>query len=195
MHYHAEVWIKDIKNVEKQIDDIMSQYSENNEDAENAFCDWWQIGGRWTGTHDGYNPVDDPQNWKACQVCAGTGFRNDDVGKQAREKDPSYTCNGCGMFDTASGQWKHGELGAGITLKWPTEFATHPRDIIAVPKMEDDLGCYTLIVDDLIISQVFHVEEWNGNDFVATDFDGRVKSKLNKLGITNGFLVTVDYHD
>jgi len=30
-----------------------------------------------------------------CQICEGTGIRNDELGKQQRAKDPSYTCNGC----------------------------------------------------------------------------------------------------
>jgi DnaJ-class molecular chaperone len=30
-----------------------------------------------------------------CKICEGTGIRNDELGKQERAKDPSYTCNGC----------------------------------------------------------------------------------------------------
>ena len=30
-----------------------------------------------------------------CDICYGTGRRNDDIGVSARNADPNYTCNGC----------------------------------------------------------------------------------------------------
>ena len=30
-----------------------------------------------------------------CDICYGTGRRNDDIGVSARNADPDYTCNGC----------------------------------------------------------------------------------------------------
>jgi len=30
-----------------------------------------------------------------CNLCYGTGRRNDDIGVSARNADPNYTCNGC----------------------------------------------------------------------------------------------------
>jgi len=30
-----------------------------------------------------------------CDKCKGIGERRDEIGKQARKKDPSYSCNGC----------------------------------------------------------------------------------------------------
>ena len=30
-----------------------------------------------------------------CNVCEGTGFREDEIGREAREKDEEYKCNGC----------------------------------------------------------------------------------------------------
>ena len=30
-----------------------------------------------------------------CDLCDGTGRRNDDIGVSARNADPDYTCNGC----------------------------------------------------------------------------------------------------
>lgn len=193
MHYHAEVYLKDLEDVESQIDDILYPYNEQIETEEysegevskeeltrfvehyaneypedsdlsldelyekygdewnggswrktdgvweefstynkESFYDWYEIGGRWTGSHDNFNPEDDPENLE------------------------------------------NGEL------KWPTEWARHDGDIIAVKDISDDLDCYTLVVGD----EVFH----------ETDFDGNVKKKLSELGITEGYLVTVDYH-
>ena len=58
--------------------------------------DWFEIGGRWTGTYSGYDPEKDPRNQEMCDICHGTGKRNDELGKKARKEDPTYTCNGCG---------------------------------------------------------------------------------------------------
>ena len=30
-----------------------------------------------------------------CKICDGTGVREDEIGKKAREKDKEYKCNGC----------------------------------------------------------------------------------------------------
>ena len=72
--------------------------------------DWWQVGGRWNGfLNPEYKPENDPQNFEDCFVCKGSGLRNDELGRQQREKDPTYKCNGCN--------------GAGRRLKWPTAWA------------------------------------------------------------------------
>lgn len=58
--------------------------------------DWWTIGGRWTGyLKPDYDPTKDPRNLATCWLCQGTGKRNDALGREARQKDPTYTCNGC----------------------------------------------------------------------------------------------------
>jgi hypothetical protein len=79
--------------------------------------DWFQIGGRWTGTlSDGqYDPRDDPDNTELCSVCGGTGLRVDIIGLKARAEDPEYCCNGCD--------------GEGHALKWPTDWSDHAGDI------------------------------------------------------------------
>ena len=187
MHYHAEIYLKELKNVEEQIERILHPYNEHleieyNEEYEywrnpNSFWDWYQIGGRWTGVHTNYNPEEDERNIKKCDYCNGTGFRNDKIGKEIREKDPSFMCNSC--------------KGKGKRVKWPTQWALYGGDIISVDNVKSDLSCYTLIIND----KVFHTEDWDGNKWGKTDFNGNVKDKLKELGIKDGFLVTVDYHN
>ncbi len=77
--------------------------------------DWWQIGGRWSGALDGYNPNKDPDNLEVCHTCGGTGKRDDKLGRKQREKHVDYTCNRCD--------------GTGKRVKWPTEWAHHDGDI------------------------------------------------------------------
>lgn len=59
--------------------------------------DWWVIGGRWNGALEpAYDPEANPGNYETCTICAGTGKRNDALGKKTRQENPTYTCNGCG---------------------------------------------------------------------------------------------------
>lgn len=202
-HYHSEVWIPEILDVESQIMEIMNPYNEalaieQDEFEEshwynpNGWWDWFQIGGRWTGAHTpDYHPEEDEQNYENCMVCGGGGFRRDKFGEEERLKTPSYTCNGCGHYDDTLKIWTHGKFGKGKQCKWPTQWAKHSGDIIPVSEINDKLDCYTLIVGD----NVYQTEIWEGGDFKKTDFDGNVKNMLDKLNITTGFLVTVDYHN
>jgi len=155
-----------------------------------ALWDWYVIGGRWTGSHDGYDPTEDRQNYKTCFLCGGTGFRNDALGRKAREEDPSYTCNGCGTYNREIKKWEHGKFGAG--LKLCGEFKPHAEDVASVDNVKPDLTCYTLIVK----GQVFETRKWNDKKkkWENTDFDGNVKKKLEELKIKTGYLVTVDCH-
>lgn len=79
MHYHAEVWIpKEVEDIEAAVEAVMNPHREGDqchvcenqppceEDVEcptdPGFFDWYQIGARWSGSHDGYDPVADPIN-------------------------------------------------------------------------------------------------------------------------------------
>lgn len=194
MHYHAEIWVQDNIDIDAKVESIMAPHEANYNDETmitTGFWDWHQIGGRWSGAHDPtYDPETDPANVHECNQCHGTGFRNDEVGRAARAKIPSYTCNACGKFDSDEKLWRHGPHGPGKLIKWATNWARFPGDITAIADLPTDLDCYTLIVND----QVFHREEWINKEFLDTDFNGAVLPKLHELGITTGYLVTVDYH-
>ena len=173
---------------------IRRVYDEKTETS-SGFWDWYQIGGRWSGAHGTYNPEDDPENIEICTICHGSGFRIDPIGQDARDKDPSYTCNGCGEYDGNKGGWTHSKYGAGMKLKWATEWKENPGDITPVKDIPEDMDCYTLIIGHPFNeAMVYHREEWNGESFKKTEFDGNVKKQLEKLGIKSGYLVTVDYH-
>jgi hypothetical protein len=188
MHYHAEIWVPSTNNLEAQIDFIMEPHKED--ESEKGFWDWYQIGGRFTGSHDStYDPTTDPANLETCGWCDGTGFRNDDLGRSERAKHPDYTCNACGTFVEGVG-WKHGKNGPGRALKWPTLWVRVSTDISPVQAISNDLKAFTLIAN----GNVLHQEIWNGKEWVKTEFDGVVKSALQHLGIKDGYLVTVDYH-
>lgn len=68
----------------------------------NRKWDWYSIGGRYSGKFElGYDPEKDPANIETCDLCGGTGIRNDSV---VQNKE----CNGC-----------HGK---GRRAKWPTQW-------------------------------------------------------------------------
>jgi hypothetical protein len=179
MHNHAEIYLKVVPiNLEEAIDKIMAPFNEEDGDNEQGFWDWYQIGGRYTGSHiEGYDPDSDPSKQETCWVCQGTGIRDDALGVMRRLEDHTYKCNGC--------------QGTGKMTKWPTEWGYLPQDIIQVKDVTDNLTCYTFIFPG---DAVFQKKKWDGNTFVETDFNGKVKSLLCEKHITDGYLVTVDYH-
>jgi hypothetical protein len=85
-----------------------------------GFWDWFQIGGRWTGTFDGYDPMKDPANQKPCDLCGATGKRTDSVA----EAYPHLKCNGCD--------------GTGIQTEWPTQWKHHDGDVMPVAHLTED---------------------------------------------------------
>lgn len=93
--------------------------------------DWWQIGGRWTGWLGNYDPTTDPENFERCALCDGTGKRNDALGKQAREDDPTYTCNGCN--------------GKGTSIKWSLK--NYDGDILPVANILEKIP-FALVTPD-----------------------------------------------
>lgn len=204
MHYHVEVWLPNITDdLDEQIELTMYPFSENadvfyDEEEEywynpDAIFDWYRIGGRYTGRHDGYDPSKDLDNWENCPLCRGTGFRDDVIGKDARKKNPSYTCNGCGVFDAKIGKWSHGPNGEGFRLKWPTQWVRYSGDVIEVAKIKDDLTAYHLVVGDKVYS--YHNWDYDTHKLKDGSMRGTIKQKLEELGITDGYLVTVDCHD
>lgn len=160
----------------------MNPFCEHDGENEAGWWDWFQIGGRWKGAHvPGYNADKDPAHQKQCDLCRGTGKRNDAVGRSMRAEDPSYGCNGCS--------------GTGTMVTWPTQWGPHKKDILAVEECEDKLTCATLLIvrkdEDPL---VFQDDDWD--DEVKKDGSKRktVKEVLKENGCEGGILVTLDYH-
>jgi hypothetical protein len=64
--------------------------------------DWYEVGGRWTGTLTGYDPAKDERNIETCDLCNGTGDRKDLDPPEWKKQ-----CNGCNGCD-----------GTGKKVKW-----------------------------------------------------------------------------
>jgi hypothetical protein len=193
MHYHAQIHVPTLDHYEDQIAKILAPHLETHDSETEetvGFWDWYQIGGRYSGRATGYDPETDPRNIEECSICNGTGFRNDERGQRIRADNPSYTCNGCGTFDGTTKLWAQSELGTGKCLKWPTKWASGPFNICSVEAVPDELTCFTLIANGIVL----HHDCTVTLDDREIHFIGNVRRALDDLGIKSGYLITVDYH-
>jgi len=181
MHYHAEVYLKELgTSIQDQIQEILDPYNEDvDEPNPKSFWDWWQVGGRWKGAHvPDYDANKDPDHQERCWLCGGTGVRpggREQFGEEWFKETGG--CNGC--------------HGTGMATKWPTQWTPHDKDVIPVSEVPENLTCYTIV----LLGKVLHEEEWNGEKFVKGKIDGKtIKEVLKENDITDGYLVTVDYH-
>jgi hypothetical protein len=121
MHYSNLVIVRpeDHKSIDEAVEHAMGPHEEDG-----GFWDWYQIGGRWTGALDGYDPDKDPANRYKCELCGGTGKRDDEIGREHRKRDTEYGCNGCD--------------GTGTAVRWPTGWARHDGDIMPIANLTEE---------------------------------------------------------
>lgn len=118
--------------------ELLAPYYE--EDNDDGWWDWYQIGGRWTGALDGYDPTTDPRNSEVCSLCRGTGTRPDAAQFGAEWMEWAKGCNGC--------------HGTGIAEKWPTQWVDHPGDIARLGDVREKLaerGPYRVVGPELLV--------------------------------------------
>lgn len=187
MHYHAEVLIPEdtpSENVHAFVTALMAPFDEDLEDGEGSqrkWWDWWQIGGRYKGSHvPVYDWETDPDHEIRCDLCVGTGTRPNGLEEFGQAWFDS--CNGC-----------NGCLGKGVRNMWPTQVDAHPLDVIPIDQVSDELTAWTLVTRDGVLHQErFEWDEATETGEIIKDlWDGKVKAALNG---SKGLLVTVDYH-
>lgn len=178
MHYYALVEIPhDATDIEKAVASAMEPYNENGPDGEyveSGIWDWYQIGGRWTGELGDYDPLADRRNMRVCFLCAGTGRREDDLGRRHRALVPEYGCNGCDS--------------TGIEYKHTSEWVTCEQDVSLRRDISDEHKPYTLITLD---GSLHMKKRWNGTDF--EDMSAEHEAAWHELD-PDARLVVVDYH-
>lgn len=109
-----------LKEVESLVDIVLSPHF-------GVEYDWYQIGGRYTGTFDGYDPEADPNNKEVCSLCKGTGKRTD--------MEVVNGCNGCSS--------------TGISIKWPTQWGFHDGDVVSVADaLKSDIWITPIVTPD-----------------------------------------------
>lgn len=123
MHYSNLVIIEKPEEITQAAIEAAVEEAMGPSQEQGGFWDWYQIGGRWSGALDGYNPDEDPANLRECDLCNGTGKREDALGKEERARNPDYNCNGCD--------------GRGKSVAWPTSWAFHPGDVAPVSQLTE----------------------------------------------------------
>lgn len=117
----SKAQIKKHGSIEAALAWEMAPFDENEECfRDGSRWDWYQIGGRWTGNFDGYDPYTDPANRERCDLCAGTGVRPG--GAEQFGADWFKQCNGC-----------NGCLGKGTRVAW--QLKQHSGDILPVARV------------------------------------------------------------
>lgn len=99
--------------------------------------DWWQIGGRWSGTLTGYNPARDMSNEEKCFHCMGSGLRPKDLPKQyvVQTSDGDITLRPPGDIPC------HICHGVGWRMSWSTEWSPYGGDVQRIRDLDvDDEG-------------------------------------------------------
>jgi len=125
MHYHCEIWLPEVLNYSDATYKVERMLQNYHEESKRGFYDWYVIGGRYTGSHDNYNPQDDIKNITLCSICNGKGIRDNPPPSPALRG-----CNGCS--------------GTGTSTKY--SYVPHSEDVMEQDKVVDDLSCYTLII-------------------------------------------------
>lgn len=178
MHFRTEILFPaKPDNLEAEVAAAMDPFREewNPEIGRyDGWWDWWQIGGRWTGAHSAeYDPRKDPENMEMCSVCGGTGKRLDMYIESG--------CNGCS--------------GEGERIKWPTDWKHHESDVIRLADLADDQKSCNLVIVNGDSIKVVESETWDGKNWVGGEYKDRtIKQQLEHMGVTDGWLVTVDCH-
>lgn len=202
MHHRLEVLMPPTNDVATAMEKVLKQFSENDEENSVSFYDWYEIGGRWSGSHnldgldealldDFYKDLSD-HNVTISSVQFGKQKLQPASQIPLVEQLWSVRFPGkCPIFDNYTG--------GGDIIAW-------------VEAKEKHIKCSRFIITDNDLEPEYMTQEdfWNGVSHVKTTWDGTVKSafgeyteKLShykqeyakKITPTDEWLlVTVDYH-
>jgi hypothetical protein len=147
MHYGVLVIVEpdSLSSIEAAVEEALAPYQDKE-------WDWYQIGGRWTGALDGYDPELDPANKKPCEFCEATGTTT----KAVALKYPAYKehvgkpCIQC--------------KGEGQRVEWPTQWERHQGDIQPISSLTEeqyDKRFYAVVVDgEWFAKERFEYRPW-----------------------------------
>jgi len=215
-HYHLEIIMPPIIDVEAAIEQIMKPFSENEEEANHAFWDWYVIGGRFAGVKLNYDEtkLESFHAWLKEERITVSGVQ---CGKQElspadqvpkvdakwAEMFPESGLTVCPLFSHYQDQYKNN--------------LQHP-DVMRLGDVSKDLKAFAVIVaskkyqsEELEAEFMIHESVWNGVTHIDAKWDGLVASALkmhtDKLAgyreeyrnestpADDWLCVTVDYHN
>ena len=221
MHYHCEIIMPPVDDVEKAVNEIMLPFNENADEeyrSSYTFFDWYVIGGRWSGEKikakldsnklDEFHQKLVEMKVTVSSVTAGKqelqpASQIPVVDALWRDMFPESGIDVCPLFKHYSDQYKTSEL---------------PGDACRLEEMPDSMSAERVIIakerhdgKGLRAEFMISTNHWNGVNYVKSTWDGNVKSaiqmQLEKLEhykdeyrekVTpkaDWIVVTVDYHN
>lgn len=211
MHYHLEIVMPKTNDIHAAVTEILEPFSESNEEGYSSFWDWWQLGGRYSGSKKeaivGQDKIDAfTEELKARGVtCSGLVW-----GKQ--ELSPSS------QIEMVDQLWREMCPGGGdVCPIFKHSGDADSLDVCAFKDIPPKLSAYKLIVaapdykgKKLEAVTMYSQSLWNGVTHEDTKWNGNVAAgiemhleKLERYApeyaqkVTPGddwIAVTVDYH-
>ena len=217
MHYHLEIIMPQVEDIEVAVADILRNLSEDNDEGYPGFYDWYVVGGRWAGTKltdslDSEKLEQFYDELKAKKVtvsglqCGKQEISPADqiplVDSTFSKYFPEYKNRACPLFNHSNNQYTNDCLyGDVLRIKDLPESTTCSRLIIAGIDYSDK---------ELEAKYMLSGEIWNGVNHQKTTWDGKLDTGLKmyaeyiknykeeyrqKHTVTDDWLaVTVDYH-
>ena len=127
MHYHVEVAVMAMDRV-----GAIQAATEALAPFKDEHWDWFQIGGRWRGTHVAGRTI--KPGAKICWRCLGSGL--------CSVTPPFPSC-----FAPDEGRLCAACNGAGLAVPWPTEWDAHPLDACRLADATPSLVAHALVSD------------------------------------------------
>lgn len=223
MHYHLEVVMPPVEDIEVALKQILAPFDENGVDEgghphKYAFWDWYVIGGRWAGAK--LETTLDPAKKEAFydemkrRGVTVSGFQ---AGKQKlqpesqismvdalwREYFPESPLKTCPFFDHFNDQYQNSDGFPDIMrLKDVPPLLTASHVIIAGPSWQDDTTFEAKhMLQDSVWNGVTHVDSrWDGSVQAAIDEhiedlkDAKPEYAAKHIPQDDWLVVTVDYH-
>jgi hypothetical protein len=209
MHCHLEVIMPPTQDIESALNRILEPFSENNERAQHSFWDWWEIGGRYSGSKaEAAFPKEKLDEFNAWMQAEGVTVSSVRCGKQ--ELMPAS------QIPKIDAKWREmfGGNGPCTLFKHSNNDGTVLAGDICDLKNAIDVSCYRVIIAgpsyDRKIEASFMIaqSEWNGVNHFDTTWDGKIRSAIGMLGSKDRsdewkeshipkddwLAVTVDYH-
>lgn len=121
-------------------------------EEQGGFWDFYQIGGRWTGLLDGYDPDTDPTKQEPCEYCDATGVTTEAVARRypAYVERVGQTCIQC--------------KGKKTRTIWPTEWGFRTGDVAPIASISAETwGKAYRIVSPSGTFQRERYEPWHPN--------------------------------
>ena len=151
---------------EGHIDSALKRFGDCECCGRGGHWDWYEIGGRWSGALDGYQPECDPKNYKPCGYCHETGVREWDEDGVKVER----VCNACHG-------WK-------LELSWPTDWH-HEHDVMTVGdfRRSSEFGKF-MPYAYISLDSYGCVEDWNeiGFSFGYRPKADAIQSRIDEFG-------------